>query len=116
MNLGRANKYGAVKQMLDGVVFDSKLEAARYIELRLLDKAGDISQLRIHTRWPLMVSGKKVCAYESDFDYRDTNGKFVVEDVKGFLTAVYRLKKKMFEAQYLTKITEIGVKPKRRAA
>lgn len=101
------NKYRNVRTVVDGLKFDSKAEAARYGELKLLDKAGQIYALQRQRRWPLRVDGVKVSTYISDFDYMDANDRQVVEDVKGMETAVFKLKRKMFEAQYGLKITVI---------
>lgn len=113
----RTNKFHAVKTEVDGIMFDSKKEAARYLELKLLQKAGKIRSLEIHKRWPLEVNGIKIGAYESDFNYavdhprmHDDDGTpvsmLVVEDCKGVRTPLYRLKKKIVEALYGIKITE----------
>ena len=92
-------KYRAVKTEVDGIIFDSKKEAARYKELILLEKSGVISHLELQPRYDCVVNGKKICSYRADFRYfNDQNS--VVEDVKGFKTPVYRLKKKLVEALY----------------
>ena len=111
----KRSKYANVKVELDGYTFDSKGEAARYEELRLLERAGEISSLRIHTRWELQPGwrdedGKKwrAITYESDFDYVEGD-KFVVEDFKGVKTQVFKLKAKMFRYTYpefIFRITE----------
>lgn len=106
------SKYNAVRTQVDGVWFDSKAEAARYSELKLLEKAGKIADLKIHNKWPLVIGETVIGNYESDFDYFqiiEANGDavLVVEDVKGVRTPLYRWKKKHFEAQYGIKITEI---------
>lgn len=99
------NKYSARKTEVDGYLFDSQAEAVRYGELKMLEKNGDIRQLEIHPIYPLIVNGKKICKYEADFQYLE-KGKTVVEDVKGFRTAVYRLKKKLMKAVYNIDILE----------
>ena len=107
------SKYHSRKTMVDGIVFDSAKEARRYRELRLLERAGVISDLQLQPVFTLSVAftknGKRYRAikYIADFQYTE-NGQTVIEDVKGVKTAVYRLKKTLFEAQYpdLT-ITEV---------
>lgn len=99
------NKYNAKKTWLDGHCFDSKREAERYSELALLWKNGDIEDLKIHERYPLVVNNHLVCTYEADFVYTE-NGQEVVEDVKGFRTDVYKLKKKLMLAVYGIRIQE----------
>ena len=95
-------KYRAVKTEVDGIIFDSKKEAARYKELILLEKSGVISHLELQPRYDCVVNGKKICSYRADFRYfNDQNS--VVEDVKSSYTAknsTYRLKKKLVEALY----------------
>jgi hypothetical protein len=93
------NKFHAVKVKLDGCTFDSKAEAARYQQLKLLERSGDIIDLSIHPVYHLSVNGVKIGKYIADFSYFE-NGKFIVEDVKGVKTAVYRLKKKLVKALY----------------
>lgn len=100
------NKYGAVKVELDGYKFDSKKEARRYQELKLLQKAGEIGRVEVHTPWPLEVNGQLICKYVGDFAY--AKGKeLIVEDTKGIRTPVYRLKKKLMKAVYGIDIVEI---------
>lgn len=92
------NKFGAVKTKVDGITFDSKKEAGRYKQLRLMEMAGLIKELEIQPKYDLMVNGTKIGFYKADFRYIDTQtGKTVVEDVKGGPTAtpVYKLKKKI---------------------
>ena len=93
------NKYRAVKTEVDGIVFDSKREAARYMELMLLQRAGEISHLELQPVYECVVNGKKICTYRADFRYFTKLGN-IVEDVKGVKTPIYRLKKKLVEALY----------------
>lgn len=85
--------------------YDSKREAKRAAELKLLEKAGVISHLQEQVVYELIpsqyriVNGKKKCVeravkYIADFQYVE-NGNTVVEDAKGFRTDVYRIKKKL---------------------
>jgi hypothetical protein len=95
------NKYGAKKTKADGITFDSKREAARYNELKLLQKAGKIKNLIIHPRYQIFEGKEdiKPIHYCADFQYV-MDGQIYVEDVKGFITKEYALKKKMFLALY----------------
>ena len=95
----RGNKYKAVRTEVDGITFDSKREAARYMELMLLQRAGEIERLELQPKYDCIVNGRKICTYRADFRYF-TKESSVVEDVKGMKTAVYRLKKKLVEALY----------------
>lgn len=98
-------KYNAVKTKLDGYIFDSKAEARRYAELKLLHEAGEIHKLVVHPRYtlldPFVCKGVKYrgIAYEGDFEYVE-NGVTVVEDCKGARTAVFNLKEKLFLSRY----------------
>ena len=81
----------------------SKKEANRCDELTLLERAGVIMALKQQEKFSLQKGfkyrGKTIrpITYRADFSYWDKEkGYFVVEDVKGFKTQVYRLKKKMF--------------------
>ena len=122
MNWSRS-KYKAVKTTIDGITFDSKKEAKRYTELKLLEKAGHITHLELQPEYQITINGAKICKYKADFRYftvraenneRSYNSKGewqtptktgdkegqIVEDVKGFKTPIYRLKKRLVEASY----------------
>lgn len=107
-------KYHAQPTERDGIRFASKREAARYDELRLLERAGEIRDLRLQVRYRCEVNGVHVCDYLSDFTFyeRAEDGvtwRLVVEDVKSEATRripVYRLKKKLVFALYGVDIRE----------
>ena len=103
------NKYNAKKVKLDGYTFDSKAEAHRYGELKLLLKNKKISDLDVHPKMPLYVAGRLVAKYIPDFSYCDNekNNARVYEDVKGVRTSTYVLKKKLVKALYGIEIREI---------
>jgi hypothetical protein len=98
-------KYGNKKTVVDGITFDSKREAARYQELKLLQKAGEISGLELQPKYGLLPkfikNGKthKAITYIADFTYCEGD-KRIVEDVKGMETEVFKIKRKMFEYYY----------------
>lgn len=94
-------KYGSVRQKRDGITFDSKREAARYEELKLMERAGAISGLRVHPVYPLQVAGIIIARLVPDFDYVEGVSS-VVEDVKSepTKTPVWRLKWRMAKALY----------------
>lgn len=104
----KKSKYRAVKTEIDGIMFDSKHEAARYQELRLLEQAGEISNLRLQVPFELIAKSKygRSIKYVADFVYNDRNG-LIVEDAKGMKTPVYRLKKRMMAEKYGIKIKEV---------
>ena len=93
------SKYRAIKTVVDGITFDSKLEAKRYSELKLLERAGELAGLELQPAFPIDINGIKICTYRGDFAYFKDNGR-VIEDCKGFKTPMYRLKKKLVEASY----------------
>lgn len=94
-------KYKNVPVEVDGLRFDSKRESIRFFTLRLMERAGDIKDLKRQVRFPLNVEGKKIGAYVADFTYLDTTTKEeIVEDTKGFVTDLFKWKAKHFEAQY----------------
>ena len=95
-----SNKYNAKKTPVDGMVFDSKKEAERYIVLKALEKRGDIHNLRCQVKYTLTPTirdkdGKlieKTWTYTADFVY-EKDGKEIIEDVKGYrnsASAAYR--------------------------
>ena len=97
------SKYFAKKTEYDGIMFDSKLEAARYKILRRYEDEGQISDLEVQVDFPCIVTvdgeDKKICSYVADFRYK-RDGEVVVEDTKGIITQVFTLKKKLVEALY----------------
>ena len=116
------SKYGATRTEVDGIVFHSKREAARYAELKLMEKAGQIHGLRC--QFPYELSVPRIYAagveglqphraptvigkYVADFIYYGKDG-FVVEDVKGMATLpLAKWKMKHAAAQYGITITEV---------
>jgi hypothetical protein len=114
-------KYGNHAVRVDGILFDSQREAARYQELQLLAQAGRISSIEIHPGFPLIVKelhrvdGPEILhtvgMYHADFKYRDHRlGAWVIEDVKSqpTKTEAYKLRKKIVEAVHGITITEIA--------
>lgn len=89
-----------------GHTHDSKLEARRCDELHALERTGNITRLEMQPEFRIAIGGKHICAYRADFAYFSSTCR-IVEDVKGMLTPVYRLKKKLVEAAHPgTVITE----------
>lgn len=107
----RGSKFGAIKTTVDGFTFDSKKEASRYIVLRDMQKRGEISDLELQVRFELSITGidgtkHKIADYIADFCYDLRDGTPIVEDVKGVLTDVYKLKRKLMLAIYGVQILE----------
>lgn len=90
-------KYKNTKVKDDGYTFDSKAEHNRYCELKLRRSIGEICNLIIHKRYPIVVNGEKVCTYIGDFEYQDQQLRLHVEDVKGVETDVFKLKQKLMK-------------------
>ena len=107
---------GTKRTTVDGITFDSKREADRYAELKLLEKAGEIAALELQPKslligrdGPTMTdSGKQPRVYSADFRYVDwrLNGVWVFEDAKGHPTEKYKLIRSILEAQGV-KIVEV---------
>ncbi len=123
------SKYGSRKQTVSGITFDSRKEARRFQELRLLEQAGQISDLRLQVKYQLIPpqrapsfevykSGpnkgrrkpgkllEKECSYIADFVYVQ-DGETVVEDAKGYRTDVYIIKRKLMLKRYGIQIQEV---------
>ena len=86
--------------------FHSKKEYARYLVLAGQEDTGGISELNRQVPFALHVGDTKVCNYIADFTYRDKKNRYIVEDVKGLITPLYRLKKKMLRAEYGIEVLE----------
>ena len=106
-------KYYNKKTVYNGITFDSKKEADRYVVLTLLQKAGKISDLEVQVPFELIPSQKvdgltveRPCVYKADFVYRE-NGKLVVEDTKGVKTKDYVIKRKLMLQVFGIQIREI---------
>ena len=109
MRFTNRSKYGAQKTTVDGIEFDSKAEARRYGELRLLERSGRIKNLERQVRYDLEVNGVKIGFYKADFRYWDqATSQQVVEDVKGMRTPVFAIKAKLMKALHRVEIVEIG--------
>jgi len=93
-------KYRNVKTIFNDIKFHSKKEANRYRDLLMLQKMGEISNLKTQVPYTISVKGVKICKYVADFAYIDTScgGSITVEDCKGFKTQVYKLKKKLMKS------------------
>lgn len=100
-------KYHNTKTVADGIKFDSKLEAERYAQLKILERAGVIRELELQPSFDLLPSFRKngktwrKTVYKADFRYiLAKDDRIIIEDVKGstaVITDVFRLKQKLFE-------------------
>jgi len=108
------NKYKNKKMVVDGIIFDSVKEKNRYLTLKLYEKVGAIKDLELQVKFELQpafsVNGKRIrkIEYIADFVYYDNNAKKqVVEDVKGYRTKEFLLKRKLFAYKYGFEISEV---------
>lgn len=128
-----ARKYGNRKVVVDGIEFDSRKEVQRYWELKLLQRAGQISDLQLQKEFELIPAqyetferygktGKRLqdgkrcieksCTYKADFAYMK-DGQLVVEDTKGYRDpasagyAKFVVKRKLMLWRYGIKIIEV---------
>jgi hypothetical protein len=101
----KKNKFNAVKTEIDGITFHSKKEAARYRDLKLMQYAGEITDLQLQVPFVVEINSENIFTWYADFVYND-DGEPVIEDCKGFKTDIYRLKKKAVEAYFDIEITE----------
>ena len=102
-------KYNNTKIRVDGRLFDSKAEAARWQELQLLERAGEITELERQVEYELIPKqkGERAVKYIADFRYVDHEGKVVVEDTKGVKTPVYILKRKLMLRVHGIRVREV---------
>jgi hypothetical protein len=99
----KPNKYKAVRTELDGIMFDSKAEAAHYGQLLILKQAGEVVAIELQPEF-VFASGIK---YRADFRVTYADGRVEVQDVKGVKTDVYRIKKRMMLHEFGIKIVEV---------
>lgn len=100
------SKYGNEPTEVDGITFQSGREAKEYGRLKLLERRGVISELRLQQPFALVVAGVKVATYRADFTYFE-GGVFKVVDAKGYRTALYRLKRRLMKAIHGIDIIEV---------
>jgi hypothetical protein len=110
------SKYGAQKTVVDGITFDSKKEAKRYQELKLLERSGEISHLELQPSFKLFCGNEPIkfdsgrqAVYKADFAYFDYKvNRRVIEDAKGFRTPEYKLKRAIVHAMHpMVRIIEV---------
>lgn len=104
------SKYHNRKTIIDGIPFDSAKEGQRYLELKILQRAGKIRDLSMQVEFELIPkqAGERACKYKADFVYHMTDtGKMVVEDVKGKRTREYIIKRKLMLWRHGIRIVEV---------
>lgn len=123
------SKYGSRKVHRNGAVYDSRAEARRWAELALLERAGEIRNLRRQVPYELIPVQRepdtigargavhkghvieKAVFYIADFVYEERTAdgwREVVEDVKGFRTHEYIIKRKLMLWRYGIRIREVS--------
>ena len=105
----RRSKYGAVRtDAPDGRSFQSRHEAERYWQLRLMEMAGEIRDLELQPVYVLHVGGVRIGEWRGDFRYqRVRDGVIVTEDAKGMRLALFKWKKRHVEAEYGIRVIEV---------
>lgn len=106
MTKPKRSKYGNKKCEVDGFTFDSIKEKTVYLGLRQDLLTGKISKLELQVPFKIIIGGKLICTYRSDFKATYPDGRVVIFDAKGFLTPMYRLKKKLMKAVHGIDIIE----------
>lgn len=115
----KGNKYGRAAKIYrtnrDGDVFDSKKELARHEHLKLMQRAGMITDLERQPKYDLILPdgtpikiGNRKCVYTPDFQYRPVaagvRGDLVIEDFKGFFDSASKFRIAVFEAIFKVKV------------
>ena len=124
------SKYGNKKCQYMGIVFDSKHEMERYRDLYMMQRAGEIKNLRTQVPFTLIPAqydtsheiyksgphkGEKKpgallerkCEYIADFVYMLPTGEYVVEDAKGMHTKEYLIKRKLMLYMHKIRVVEV---------
>lgn len=107
----KKSKYNSQKTEYDGRIYDSKKEAEYAKRLEWLrhakNKSERVDTIEYQPVYPVLIKSTHVFNYRADFRVVYADGRVEVIDVKGFLTEIYRLKKKCVEAYYKIKIIEV---------
>lgn len=109
--MSSASKYKSKKVEVDGHVFDSKIEARYYEQLKWLQEHNQILFFRLQPRYLLQEAftkdGKtyRKIEYIADFEVHHLDGSIEVIDVKGYETETFKIKRKLFEKKYPHKLS-----------
>lgn len=109
------NKYRNVKTVVDGIEFSSKKEALYYMHYSVLEKLGDIKDLKLQPRFNFPINGENVryveskreMAYVADFSFIDNENVYRVVDAKGFKTPDYKIKRALMKAVHGIEVEEV---------
>ena len=111
--VSKVGKFNANGRFINDHWFPSKAEGDRYEQLLEMQAAGMIDSLELQPDYPCYVNGTLICTYRADFRYRIKPRQFgqrvLVEDVKGMVTPVYAIKKKLVLALHGVEILELSV-------
>lgn len=108
-------KYKNRKVKRNGETYDSIKEANRHGVLKMLERAGKIRQLERQVKFELIPTQKdpetgkvieRACNYVADFTYYENGNNYVVEDVKGYKTPEYKIKRKLMLKVFGIRIKE----------
>lgn len=100
------SKYKARKTVVDGLNFDSKLESDYYIHLKEKQLRGEIQSFHLQPIFTLQEGFRKngkwirPILYKADFEIINLDDSIEIVDVKGFETADFKIKKKLFEKKF----------------
>lgn len=95
----KKSKYGSKKVCVDGIYFDSQFEADFYMELKMLQRVGEIDGFCRQGRF-IITAGERATEYVCDFVVFYPDKTYEIIDTKGYETEVFRLKKKSFAEKY----------------
>jgi len=95
----KKNKYGNKRITVNGIHYPSEGEYKRECQLKIQQKAGVIKDLKRQVTFKLEVNGDLICRYVADWTYIIVETEvFAVEDYKGIVTPMFKLKKKLMKA------------------
>lgn len=97
------NKFKAIRTTVDGITFASKKEANYYVILKLRKKKGEIKDFEMQVPYKFACGVK----YILDFRVTENDGSIRYIDVKGVLTPVYKLKKKLMKHEFGIELKEV---------
>jgi len=102
LRLGKKpHKYKAKPLMVDGIKFASSLEAKYFAELKLCERAGEITDIELQPKFSIDINGIHVCTVIADFRYREKkSGTIHTIDCKGMDMALSKLKRRLVRASF----------------
>ncbi len=110
MTMARSPKYHSEPSVYKEWRYHSRREAQHAFELDLRQRAGEIASWESQVEIPLKANGQRICAYRADFVVHHADGRCVIEEVKGFETAEWKLKRRLLEATFLFDNPDIGLR------